>query len=204
MDITIAEALCSGLWYDFDADLRASKKIPLEATFSACGWSSGLVGPHRTRIDHFLLNHFSIAAAKDVQIFRGPLAPGHCPINWELGVEVFCTECMMLKPVESWNLPLVHETNKRGRREMRNAFLFFKHFFRPCWNRLNIWMFAIFGTRFVTWFMTCWMRSHSRKLERKEAKCHLSKKPSCYLRLRRFPARRNGFRKSAGPYMNLS
>ena len=26
----IAEALCSGLWYDFDADLRASKKIPLE------------------------------------------------------------------------------------------------------------------------------------------------------------------------------
>jgi len=101
----IAEALCSGLWYDFDADLRASKKIPLEATFSACGWSSGLVGPHRTRIDHFLLNHFSIAAAKDVQIFRGPLAPGHCPINLELDVEVFCTECMMLKPVESWNLP---------------------------------------------------------------------------------------------------
>ena len=32
----IAEALCS--WYDFDADLRACKKIPLEATFSACGW----------------------------------------------------------------------------------------------------------------------------------------------------------------------
>ena len=64
-----------------------------------------VVGPHRTRIDHFLLSHFSFAAAKDVQIFKGPLAPGHCPINLELDVEVFCTECMMLKPVESWNLP---------------------------------------------------------------------------------------------------
>ena len=88
-----------------------------------------VVGPHRTRIDHFLLSHFSFAAAKDVQIFKGPLAPGHCPINLELDVEVFCTECMMLKPVESWNLPPRPRNNKRGRREMRNAFLFFKHFF---------------------------------------------------------------------------
>ena len=125
-----------------------------------------------------------------VQIFRGPLAPGHCPINLELDVEVFCTECMMLKPVESWNLPPRPRNNKRGRREMRT-----------CW---TFGCLQFLGTRFVTWFMTCWMRSHSRKLERKEAKCHLSKKPSCYLRLRRFPARRNGFRKSAGPYMNLS
>ena len=102
----VAQALCSGLWFDFNAHPRASNGEVLEATFSAGGWNSGcLVGPGRTRLDHLLLNHFAVVAAKETSVFRGPLAPGHCPVNLQLDIDVFGAECMTLTPIENWKLP---------------------------------------------------------------------------------------------------
>ena len=101
----LTQVLASNRWSDFYADCCRSRNLEPEATYSGNGWASGFRGLRKTRIDHLFLNDLARSAAKEASIFRGPVAPGHCPVVIRLECQVFHEMVFGLKQHPQWNLP---------------------------------------------------------------------------------------------------